>query len=1092
MHNSRNCGYWTVTLALFVFVAGYLGSVPASAQVTTGAISGLVTDQSSGIVPDASITVKNVDTNLARSATTGNDGRFRISALPVGSYEVTIEAKGFGKYVRGPVILTLNQEAVLDTILRPATVQETIVVTESVALIDTSTAEVGVQFDKLRMQELPISGKFGTGGGFRDVFAVVLSAPGVSQTNSGNSKFANGTDYSANGMRTRANNYMVDGQDVNEPGVAGRAQWMNNPDTIQEIRLITNQFLPEYGRAAGSIVNAVTKSGTNSLHGSAFEYYNGNHLNSRSNLDKAAGFKDAPFFIEHQFGGTAGGPLVKDKTFLFGSIQRWTQRQLGAGRTVLGVPTAAGKQTIQSLAGTRPQVAALLKFLPAAQTSTGDTVPLTVGGQTVRIPTGSLTNSTSQFQNNWQWSGRVDHQLTSKNSIGGRYLFNDNVQGGADQVTPPGLTTDQPLRTQAASAWWTSVVSPRMLNELRLSYQRYSSTTTATDPTSAEIPSVEVPELGLTGFNAASDRTAIGLAVNLPQFRTNNLYQIQDSFSITEGSHAWKFGLDLRSTRVKSFFVPQIRGRLVYDTLQTLVDDVASTVNINRPLPGGQLLAYYWWNDYYFFAQDTWRVGRSFTLTYGIRYETPGNSFQSLYDLDDKIVAANGNRSVFQLTNRPPRDRNNWQPRLGFSWNPHTRADGLFGKLTGGDRLVVRGGYSRTNDYGFININLNIFSAFPFVLATGASNLQNAWTQLPTLFPNVSDSAALNLLNRTIVGNDFRAPIAEQFSMEVQRQLAGSSVLRVGYVGTKGTALFQTIDGNPRTLCSPIPTSATGTVTGCPRVDPNAGIVRLRANAASSIYHSMQISFDQRLAKGLVAGAHYTWSSFIDDASEIFNPSARGEVAISQNSFDRRSDRGRSTYDRPHRFAANFVYEIPTGRVSRTSLQKLVGGWQIGSFITFQSGSPFSPLNGSDPTLALGGIDGLVGSAIRPNLNTNLDVSSMTIDDLIAAGGRSLFSPLQACQRITGTNTCTPVQRFGNVGRNVLRSDGIGNLDVNVTKTTKIGERHQIQLRAEFFNLSNTRNFGIPEARINNAGFANQWGTDGGNRRIFVSLRYMF
>jgi len=238
MHNSRNCGYWTVTLALFVFVAGYLGSVPASAQVTTGAISGLVTDQSSGIVPDASITVKNVDTNLARSATTGNDGRFRISALPVGQYEVTIEAKGFGKYVRGPVLLTLNQEAVLDTILRPATVQETIVVTESVALIDTSTAEVGVQFDKLRMQELPISGKFGTGGGFRDVFAVVLSAPGVSQTNSGNSKFANGTDYSANGMRTRANNYMVDGQDVNEPGVAGRAQWMNNPDTIQEIRLI--------------------------------------------------------------------------------------------------------------------------------------------------------------------------------------------------------------------------------------------------------------------------------------------------------------------------------------------------------------------------------------------------------------------------------------------------------------------------------------------------------------------------------------------------------------------------------------------------------------------------------------------------------------------------------------------------------------------------------------------------------------------------------------------------------------------------------------------------------------------------------------
>lgn len=1081
-----------VWLFVTMLVAFFLVPSAALGQATTGTISGSVSDQSRASVPGAAVAVRNVDTNVSRSATTGVDGRFSFPGLPVGRYELTAEARGFAKHVRGPITLVLNQEAVVNPELQTAAVQETIVVTEDAMVLNTTTAEVGVQFDQRRLAELPISGQFGSGGGFRDVFAAVLSAPGVSQLNSGNSAFASGTSFSSNGMRTRGNNFMIDGQDSNEPGIAGRSQWMNNPDVVREVRLITNQFLAEFGRSAGSVVSAITKSGTNSLHGSAFEFYNGNRLNSRSNLNKAAGFTKAPYFIEHQFGGTAGGRIVKDKTFWFGSLQRWTTRQLGSGVTIRGVPTAEGKQALQSLAGTRPQVAALLKFLPAAQASIGTSVPVTVGGQTVQIPQGSLTSSTSQYSNNWQWSGRVDHQLTSRHGLGGRYLYNNNLQGGGGQITPPGLTTVAPLRTQAVSAWLISNLTARTLNELRTSYSRYATSSDASDPASESIPSVEVPQLGLTGFNAAADRTAIGLGVNLPQFRFNNIYQIQDNFSWSQGAHAFKFGFDLRRTQVKSLFLPQIRGRLVYDTLQTLVDDVASVANINKPLPGGEIIAYYDWDDYYFFAQDTWRVHKSFTLNYGLRFETPGNSFQSLYELNDRILAGNKNQPVFALSNRPPRDRNNWQPRIGFSWNPETRKDGPLGWLTGGNRLVLRGGYARANDYGFININLNIFSSFPYVLAAGASNLTNAWTAMPALLPDLSNPASLNLLNRTIVSNDFRSPIAEQFSTEIQREVGAGAVFRIGYVGTKGTALFQTIDGNPRTQCSPIPTNAAGTVTGCPRVDTAAGIVRLRANAASSIYHSLQLSFERRFARNFGAGAHYTWSSFIDDASEIFNASARGEVAVPQDSFNRRADRGRSTYDRPHRFSTNFVYEIPTFGLNKPVANYLVRGWQIGAFITLQTGSPFSALNGSDPTLALGGIDGLVGSSIRPNLNTNLDLASIAVEDMLAAGGRSLFSALPTCTRIAGTNTCAPGARFGNIGRNILRSDGIAQIDLSLAKTTTIRERHQLQLRADFFNFSNTRNFGIPEARISNAGFANQWGTDGGNRRIFVSLRYQF
>ena len=1078
-------------VGVFLFVSALRGSLaPAWGQATSGTISGIVTDPTSASVPNAAISLRNLDTNQSRTAKTESDGRFRFPGLLVGRYEVSVEASGFSKYVRGPITLVLNQEAVVNAELETAAVQATIAVSEDAPIIDTTTAEIGVRFDSRRLAELPISGQFATGGGFRDVFASVLSAPGVSQLNSGNSTFANGTSFSANGMRTRGNNYMIDGQDSNDQSVAGRAQWMNNPDVVQEIRLITSQFLAEYGRSAGSVVNAITKSGNNEFHGSAFEFYNGNHLNSRSNLDKAAGFTSAPFLIEHQFGGTFGGPIRKNKTFFFGSLQRWTIRQLGSGVTISGVPTADGKQVLQQLAGSRPQVAALLKFLPAAQAAIPKTAALTVNGQNVQIPLGSLTSSASQYTNNWQWSSRIDHQLNDKHSLGGRFLYNDNIQGGIGQVTPPGLTTVQPLRTQAFSFWVTSTFTPRMLNELRLSYQRYATTTTASDTSSETIPSVEIPELGLNGFNSATDRTAIGLAVNQPQFRVNNTYQLQDTYSLTENAHSFKFGMDLRRNQIKSYFVPQVRGRLVYDNLQRFVDDTASVANINFPLPGGQLLMYYFWDDYYFFAQDTWRLSRTFTLNYGLRYETPGNSFDRLYTLNDKILSATNNQPVFRLTPRPGRDTNNFQPRVGFSWNPQAKG-GPFGWLTGGNRLVVRGGYARTNDYGFLNINLNIFSSFPFVVARNDTSLANAWTQIQRT-PDLSNTASLNQFTRTIVGSDFRSPIAEQFSLEIQRELGNSSVFRAGYVGTKGTALFQTIDGNPRVQCAAIPTSAAGVPQGCPRVDPFAGVIRLRANASSSIYHSLQLSFDRRLAHGLVAGTHYTWSSFIDDASEIFNSSARGEVAVSQDSYNRRADRGRSTYDRPHRFAANFVYELPTSGIKQKAARYILHGWQAGSFVTLQTGSPFSALNGTDPTAALGGIDGVVGNSIRPNLNTNLDLSRMSVEGLLGAGGRSLFSPLPACQPIPGANACTPIQRFGNVGRNILRSDGIANIDLSINKVTRITERHQLQLRADFFNFTNTRNFGIPEARINNPGFANQWGTDGGNRRIFVSLKYLF
>ena len=1089
----------------FVLALLLSSSVVAFGQ-TTGTISGTVTDEKGAVIPNATVTAKNLERNIARTLQTTSEGTYRFENLPVGPYEVSIEATGFAKYVQSGITLILNQNAVVDVSMKAGGVQEVVNVTENASLINSSNAEVSTQFDSRRLSELPL-------GPTRNVLAVALSAPGVSQLGAGQTGFAAGISYSSNGGRVRSNNFMVDGQDNNEPGVAGAAQPLNNPDLIQEVRLITNQFLAEYGRNSSSVFNAITKAGTNNYHGSLFWFHNSNALNACSNTDKRAGFcnanatdpsrQHAPFRIENQIGGTLGGPLHlprfgeggptyisgANRTFFFGSYQRWSDRQLGSGTTLNGAPTAEGRAILQNAAGNLPHVAALLKHLPVAQAPIGKNAPFTLNGQNFSVPLGSLTGATSFFFDNHQASFRLDHNLRNNHIITGRYLYSDSDTGGTGQATPPGLTTSNVARQQTLALSHVGTFKPTVVNELRVGYQRFATVTSASDPVSEEIPSLEISELGLIGFNAANSRTAIGLAVNLPQFRTNNIYQIQDNLSWTRENHAFKLGTNIIENRIQSFFFPTIRGLLRYATLNSFVNDFAEAANINKPLPGGEAINNYNWFDVHFYGQDEWRIRPNFSLTYGLRYERPGEATLSLLPANERIVGLAGGDTRFAMSPVPKVDKNNFQPRFGFNWNPRTNPDGIFGFLTGGDKLVFRGGYAVTHDYTFINIALNVASSFPYVAAVslpanvtfaGAASVQNAFTRLP----NVSNAGVNpNEFTRTVVGEDFRSPYYQSFSFEAQRELGTNLVFRLGYVGSKGSALFQTLDGNPRRLEILSPNTCTPTFTGptadsC-RVNRTAAVVRLRANAASSIYHSLQASTEKRLSRGFSAGVHYTWSTFIDSASEIFNPSS-GEVAVSQDSYNRSADRARSTYDRPHRLTGNFVYELPWFQDQQGLKGRVMGGWQINGFFTFQSGAPFTVLNGSDPAGALSGINTLVGDAIRPNLNTTLPLASMNIPDILAAGGASLF------QRITAA------QRVGSAGRNILRADGINNVDLGIFKNTRIGENQRLQLRAEFNNATNTRDFGIPEGRVNSTNFLNQWGTNGGNRRIVIGLRYIF
>ena len=1075
---------------------------------TSGSISGEVRDEKDAVIAGATVTVRNISTNESRTAQTNADGRYHFAGVAVGAYEISVESSGFAKYMQSGITLALNQSAVVDVTMKPGAVQEVVNIVENASMLNTSTAEVGTRFDEKRLSELPLATT-------RSVYNIALSAPGVSQLNAGQSAFAGGTNFSSNGGRTRSNNFMIDGQDNNNFGVAGSTIPLNNPDAIQEVRLVTNQFSAEYGRNSSAVFNAITRSGSNQYHGSAFWFHNDNALNACSNVQKAGanGFcnpnatdparRKAPFRIENQLGGTIGGPLHlprfgeggpayisgKDRTFFFFSLQRWWDRQLGIGQTLNGAPTAAGKEIIRQAAGDLPQVRALLDFLPAAATPLNQTVRFVRNGQTFIVPVGSLTGAQSSTYDDWQTSIRIDHRFSEKHSLNGRYLYQDSGALGsipgvaASQITPPGFSSAVPARTQGVNLQFMSVLSPRWINEVRGAFLRSASATNALDPSSALIPSIEVVELGLRGFNAGPTRTGIGLGVNLPQNQVRNTFQVQDNVSYTTGNHAWKFGVDIRRNQLHQLFKPTTRGLLEYASLDFLVKDFATRANINKDLPGTAQVLHNDWHDFFFYGQDEWRIRPNFTLTLGLRYENAGQPIQDLVDFNQPVLAAANNDPRFVLTPVPGRDNNNFQPRIGFNWNPQTSSNGVIGWLTGGDKLVVRGGYTRTHDYAFTNIALNIWSSFPFVAAVSsfatitAPNLAgNQVSVIPNAFTVLQNPPFnVNTVNRTIVDENFHMPVYDSVSFEVQREFTRDWVMRVGYVGTKGTSLFESVDANP-------------TVVGCLQANagnnfcrsiPNQGPTRLRTNSGMSIYHSLQTSLEKRLSQGFSAGLHYTYSSFIDTMSEIFNVSS-GEIAVAQDSYNRRADRARSSFDRPHRLAGNFVYELPYFRDQKGFTGRVLGGWQINSQFSLQSGSPFTPLNGSDPAGALASISSLVGNAIRPNLNTALDLSGMSVEEILAAGGRSLFTPITAAQRV------------GNAGRNVLRSDGINNIDFGILKNTRIGENQRLQLRADFFNFTNSRDFGIPDSTVTSNNFLNQWGTDGGNRRIIVGLRYVF
>ena len=828
------------SLATFAMIAALLVplfSQPVLAQATTGSIRGAVTDQTGAVVPGATVIAKNQGTGVesAPFKTTG-DGIYNISNLIPGTYTITVEAANFKRAAFTDITVPVGQEITIDAALQPGGVTETVTVAAgSEEVVNRETAQVSANFDTRKVAELPSN----AAGAGLDTLALLAPGvlPGYGNVNS------NGTTLSVNGQRTRSNNFSIDGQDNNDLSIGGPSYFVSNQDLVQDFQVITNNFSAQYGRNQGAIVNIVTKSGGNDFHGTAFWHHIDRKLfGTLNNLERSSGQEEAPPLLYNVFGGTIGGPILKDRAFFFGTYQGIRTREIaiarGTGLAILPEDLGRFKAAFPG----NPLAAAIADFGAFALTDFGNVRPrtdlgadafetVTIQGKSFRaaLPEREFSSGTVGPDEQKEFTIRGDVKLTDKDSIWSRFLWQDNVfknaLGGSN-----GFTGDIPGQSKNFGASWTRQLSSTSVNEFRFAFSRLSVLFGGgceglkgciPDPTSGGIGEAfaNITFAAVRGSGGTALQT-IGPATNLPQGRVVDAYQFNDNYSLTRGRHQMIVGADIRRLRNAVPFLPNINGAFAVGGVNNFINNSPQTVT----LAAGTAEIKYFETDQFYFFQDDWKVKDNLTLNLGLRYEYIGQPINTLHDLTVERES-NADTALFKLSlpleaRTVPKlaaDKNNWAPRLGFAWTPRFGGDGFMKSFLGEDATVVRGGYSIAYDPPFYNILLNISTNAPVVFNSTTANPAVPTAANPTLFPAPSslfgpDVRAFaedrgliikgvvdpRFQNQVPVSSDFHLPYAQQWSIGIQRQINRNNVAEVRYVGTHAVGLFQTNNRNPR------------------------------------------------------------------------------------------------------------------------------------------------------------------------------------------------------------------------------------------------------------------------------------------------------
>lgn len=1103
---------FTAAAVLFVFsLWSSLGAVPTLAQVSGATLSGVVTDTSGAAVPNANVAIRNVATGVVRSVTSNQDGFYTAPNLLPSSYEVTASAQGFTTIVEKGITLTVGQQQELNISLKVGQVQQSIEVTAAPPAVETTTSAVSATVNSATVREMPLNG--------RDWASLATLEPGVSTINTqvGTSFNANkgnrgfGNQLSDSGHRANENNYRVNGLTINDYSNAapGGPTGLNlGVDAIQEFSVITTGYTAEYGRTSGAIINAITKSGTDQFHGTGYFFDRDSVFDARNFFDGP----NIPTFHRTQFGVSAGGPIIKDKTFIFGNYEGFRQKQTGS--TVINVPSAearggqlcvpSGTNPCASLQAitVSPAVVPYLALWPCPASCQNATNTDTVS-QNVNIPT--IANENYAIF-------RVDHKISDSDSLDGSYFHDSGPQSQGD---PLGNTIHEVVSSrEAGSIEETHIFSAELLNTFRFGVSRVegdintpvTGDAVATDPTLAIAPGAKAtPQIPISGIT-----TAYGLGGFNRFTHAFNSIQADDDAFITRGTHSIKVGFAFERMQYNILEQLSPNGRMnSYSLIGFLQNDPKQ---LNALAPGGSTEVGLRQSLFAGYIQDDWRAKSNLTLNLGLRYEmttrpTDANTVPG-YTVNGYTVAAAGFQQIQTVanctpgttlcgpvgTNSPIRSNPtvyNFEPRIGLAWDPFKD-----------NKTAVRAGFGMFDvlplPYEF---GLNTAATAPFQII-GADPNATLGTGLAD--PNVNFNRQ-SIRNRFVDPNPHRA-LVMNYNLNIQRDLGYGFTGTAGYVGSRSVHLSVASDDinlvQPTAVtgvglvfpCDPsqiVPYQVTPSINTCAnnqtgtRIDSNwgggAGIRPVLFDGESS-YNSFQAQLKKTASHGIQGQLSYTFGKCRDTSSApVTGDTYLTSIAVPLL-LDKSARVGPCDFDIRNVLVGNFIWNLPSPQTSSALLSNLAGGWQLGSIITYTTGSPFTATvgDGNDP----------LGSGFNGDFTT--DFASLIPGCKPIHGGvnylnTACFTPPTAPASLPLATTanpygCAPLsftaptyqgtpapagQQFcsnvlGNTRRNQFYGPGLTTVDFSIFKNTrvpKISETFNVQFRAEFFNILNHTNF---------------------------------
>ena len=1045
-----------------------LAALSVSAQTFRGTILGTVTDPSGAVISGAKVSAKNVGTGLERTAQTSADGSYSIPELPIGTYTVSVSQTGFQTFVATGVTVDVATERRVDAALKAGEVSSVVEVAgDLLPQVETTSAELGGTLTADTIESLPVNG--------RDYQKLIYLNPGVagSPDQISDSPGSYGT-FSMNGSRGRSNNFLLDGTDmndgyrndpaINEAGVFGDPATILPLDAVAELRVLSN-YEAEYGRNSGAVINIVTKSGTNDWHGSLLEYFRSGKLGARNYFNFAPDPKSP--FNNNQFGGALGGALIKDKTFFYADYEGQRENGAQAGTTCVPDPTviAATEASIVAGGGTvNPVTSALLARNPWPKPNIPGVATSITG-----CSASNLSTSTSFFNRVDSFIGKIDQNFNANNMLTGRYYFGDSSQSFPFAQLAggllPGFNTTTPTRVQLIALSYVKVVNSNQVNEARLGWNRFVEGFFPQDksfnPNSIGLDTGVgaydggLPAISFDGaLSTESSFSQIGATTSIPRNRVDSNWHFVDNYSWKSGKHDVKFGYEFRRTTIMQVIDHNFRGTLSFSDLSSFLQGIPDGGN----QVAGDSRRHTFQNSDGLFVQDSFRATARLTLNYGVRWDYFGVTGEK-NGLFYTFNPANGgsNDPTGQLYGK---DFNNFAPRLAFAYD-----------VTGKGKTVVRGGWGLFYDafsqdmfLGHLPWNC-IFCPGPAYPGLGPQALATGSVATDPAGNILTLAAGQPVYSGYSPEGDFfsvdpkmRTPYIQNFNLNVQQQLGGKTVLQIGYVGAKGTKLFQFLDIN-----QPSQAQITAADLGCgcinsygvPRNYSNFFYVNQEKSGANSIYNALQASLRTSAWHGLTSQANFVWSHSIDTASDLedFEPNQ----AQPQNSTFPAGDRGNSSFDIRRRFTWNFTYQFP--RVGG-ALPKLKNGWGFDGVVNLQDGQPWH-LNYEFQ----GDYSGAGEGYDRPDVIGPMQYSSNPTQylNLASFAAPCTWGNPQGNDGSADETNCVPGTRhFGDLGRNSLKGPSFKEFNFSIFKDTKLTERVVMQLRAEFFNLLNHPNFSSP------------------------------